>query len=156
MQIHPRGRQIERSLRWGSLCHAEKIGCTACTHGAFFFHAVPLFFICLKFFTVTNLPVTFPVSILLTFVFGSFFRKTNVFPQVGYMRIVSDSFVRTWANRAMNVHPSLLPEFAGGMDLQVREYMWTGICKWVFVYAVLFVNWIDWFCFELVGNVNSL
>ena len=39
------------------------------------------------------------------------------------MRIVSDSFVRTWANRAMNVHPSLLPEFAGGMDLQVRVYV---------------------------------
>jgi hypothetical protein len=36
------------------------------------------------------------------------------------MRIVSDSFVQCWANRAMNVHPSLLPEFAGGMDLQVR------------------------------------
>jgi folate-dependent phosphoribosylglycinamide formyltransferase PurN len=35
------------------------------------------------------------------------------------MRIVSDSFVTCWANRAMNVHPSLLPEFAGGMDLQV-------------------------------------
>ena len=39
--------------------------------------------------------------------------------QVGYMRIVSDSFVQTWANRAMNVHPSLLPDFAGGMDMQV-------------------------------------
>lgn len=37
------------------------------------------------------------------------------------MRIVSDSFVQCWANRAMNVHPSLLPEFAGGMDLQVRS-----------------------------------
>ena len=37
------------------------------------------------------------------------------------MRIVSDSFVQCWANRAMNVHPSLLPEFAGGMDLQVRN-----------------------------------
>ena len=37
------------------------------------------------------------------------------------MRIVSDSFVQCWANRAMNVHPSLLPEFAGGMDLQVSS-----------------------------------
>jgi folate-dependent phosphoribosylglycinamide formyltransferase PurN len=38
---------------------------------------------------------------------------------IGYMRIVSPAFVQRWADRCMNVHPSLLPEFAGGMDLQV-------------------------------------
>lgn len=38
---------------------------------------------------------------------------------VGYMRILSPGFCRTWAGRCLNVHPSLLPDFAGGMDLQV-------------------------------------
>lgn len=40
---------------------------------------------------------------------------------VGYMRVVSAKFVQRWENRCLNVHPSLLPEFAGGMDLQVHE-----------------------------------
>lgn len=37
------------------------------------------------------------------------------------MRIVSPVFTRRWAGRCFNVHPSLLPDFAGGMDLQVHE-----------------------------------
>ena len=36
---------------------------------------------------------------------------------VGYMRIVSPLFTTKWAYRCINVHPSLLPEFSGGMDL---------------------------------------
>lgn len=40
---------------------------------------------------------------------------------VGYMRILSGSFCKEWENRALNVHPSLLPEFAGGMDLEVHK-----------------------------------
>lgn len=40
---------------------------------------------------------------------------------VGYMRILSGAFCRRWMGRCLNVHPSLLPDFAGGMDLQVRE-----------------------------------
>ena len=38
---------------------------------------------------------------------------------IGYMRIVSPSFTNRWTDRCLNVHPSLLPDFAGGMDLQV-------------------------------------
>lgn len=39
---------------------------------------------------------------------------------IGYMRIVSPVFIAAYRNRCMNVHPSLLPDFAGGMDLQVH------------------------------------
>ncbi|KTC68028.1 phosphoribosylglycinamide formyltransferase [Legionella birminghamensis] len=39
----------------------------------------------------------------------------------GYMRILSAKFVRAWPNRIMNVHPSLLPEFSGLMDLDVHR-----------------------------------
>jgi formyltetrahydrofolate-dependent phosphoribosylglycinamide formyltransferase len=40
---------------------------------------------------------------------------------IGYMRIVSAAFCQRWADRCMNVHPSLLPDFAGGMDLEVHS-----------------------------------
>ena len=38
---------------------------------------------------------------------------------VGYMRILSKSFCDFWSGRCINVHPSLLPLHAGGMDLEV-------------------------------------
>ena len=40
---------------------------------------------------------------------------------IGYMRIVSDSFVDTWRGRMLNVHPSLLPAFGGLMNKKVHE-----------------------------------
>jgi len=40
---------------------------------------------------------------------------------VGYMRIVSKSFTDFWKGRCINVHPSLLPKHAGGMDLEVHQ-----------------------------------
>ncbi|MCD6443563.1 phosphoribosylglycinamide formyltransferase [Candidatus Bathyarchaeota archaeon] len=40
---------------------------------------------------------------------------------IGYMRILSNEFVRRYRWRIMNIHPSLLPAFAGGMDLDVHK-----------------------------------
>ncbi|TVR69545.1 MAG: phosphoribosylamine--glycine ligase [Spirochaetaceae bacterium] len=39
---------------------------------------------------------------------------------VGFMRILSPLFCRHYRDRALNVHPSLLPDFAGGMDGDVH------------------------------------
>ena len=40
---------------------------------------------------------------------------------IGFMRILSSSFCREWRDRILNVHPSLLPKYAGGMDTSVHE-----------------------------------
>ena len=40
---------------------------------------------------------------------------------IGYMRYLSSWFVNRYRDRIMNVHPSLLPAFAGGMDLNVHK-----------------------------------
>jgi phosphoribosylglycinamide formyltransferase 1 len=40
---------------------------------------------------------------------------------IGYMRILSPHFVAEWSGRLLNVHPSLLPAFAGLMNRKVHE-----------------------------------
>ena len=40
---------------------------------------------------------------------------------IGYMRILSSEFVNEYRNKIMNVHPSLLPAFGGGMDKDVHQ-----------------------------------
>ena len=39
---------------------------------------------------------------------------------IGYMRFLSSWFVNKYRNRIMNIHPSLLPKYAGGMDKNVH------------------------------------
>ncbi len=39
---------------------------------------------------------------------------------IGYMRILSPWFVNKYRNKIMNIHPSLLPKYAAGMDLDVH------------------------------------
>jgi phosphoribosylglycinamide formyltransferase 1 len=48
-------------------------------------------------------------------------RKIDLVLLIGYMRIISDYFVGRYKNRIMNIHPSLLPAFAGGMDKDVHK-----------------------------------
>lgn len=48
-------------------------------------------------------------------------HKVDLVLLIGFMRIVSKEFCTRWSQRAMNVHPSLLPLHAGGMDCNVHE-----------------------------------
>ena len=40
---------------------------------------------------------------------------------IGFMRILSSKFCQEWRDKLLNVHPSLLPKYAGGMDTNVHE-----------------------------------
>jgi phosphoribosylglycinamide formyltransferase-1 len=40
---------------------------------------------------------------------------------IGFMRILSTEFCQEWRDKLLNVHPSLLPKYAGGMDTNVHE-----------------------------------
>lgn len=40
---------------------------------------------------------------------------------IGWMRILSPILINAYKNKIMNVHPSLLPKFAGGMDSDVHS-----------------------------------
>lgn len=41
---------------------------------------------------------------------------TELVVDAGYDRVHSEPFVKAFSGRIVNVHPSLLPDFAGGMD----------------------------------------
>ncbi len=40
---------------------------------------------------------------------------------IGYMKIITNVLLNNFHNRVFNIHPSLLPRFAGGMDMSVHE-----------------------------------
>ncbi len=48
---------------------------------------------------------------------------------VGYMRIISSVIVQKFPNKIFNIHPSLLPAFAGGMDTDVHSDVLQAGCK---------------------------
>ena len=40
---------------------------------------------------------------------------------IGFMRILSADFCQEWYRKILNVHPSLLPKYAGGIDKNVHK-----------------------------------
>ena len=55
-------------------------------------------------------------------------HKVDLILAIGYMRIMSQWFVDKYRNKVMNIHPSLLPAFAGGMDKDVHaEVLKSGV-----------------------------
>ncbi|MCJ7801333.1 MAG: phosphoribosylglycinamide formyltransferase, partial [Candidatus Marinimicrobia bacterium] len=48
-------------------------------------------------------------------------NKVDLVLLVGFMRILSSKFCREWKGRILNVHPSLLPKYAGGIDANVHK-----------------------------------
>ncbi len=47
-------------------------------------------------------------------------NKAELVLLIGYMRILSPWFVNKYKNKIMNIHPSLLPKYAAGMDRNVH------------------------------------
>ena len=56
-------------------------------------------------------------------------KNIDLILMIGYMRIVSASFVHRWKNKIFNIHPSLLPAFKGGMDKDVHQQVLDSGCK---------------------------
>ncbi len=48
---------------------------------------------------------------------------------IGYMKLLSNKFVDKWKNKIMNIHPSLLPMFAGSIDKNVHQAVLDYGCK---------------------------
>ena len=58
---------------------------------------------------------------------------------IGYMKIMSEQFVKRWKDQVMNIHPSLLPAYTGGMDRNVHAEVLARGCK-LTVASLIFID----------------
>ncbi len=56
-------------------------------------------------------------------------RNIDLILLIGYMKILSKKFIENYKFKIMNIHPSLLPAFAGGMDKNVHKSVLDYGCK---------------------------
>lgn len=47
-------------------------------------------------------------------------KETDLVLLIGFMKIITPYFVKEFKRRIWNIHPSLLPKYAGGMNLEVH------------------------------------
>ncbi len=48
-------------------------------------------------------------------------RSVDLILLIGFMKVLSPWFCKHYENKIMNIHPSLLPLFSGGRDINVHE-----------------------------------
>ena len=48
-------------------------------------------------------------------------KEVDLVLLIGFMRILSTPFIEEWNKKILNVHPSLLPKYAGGMNKDVHK-----------------------------------
>ncbi len=48
---------------------------------------------------------------------------------IGWMRLMTNNFIKRFENRIVNIHPSLLPAFAGQMDMDIHSSILKRGCK---------------------------
>ena len=48
-------------------------------------------------------------------------NNVDIILLIGFMKILSKSFCKKWDNKILNVHPSLLPKYAGGINNNVHR-----------------------------------
>ena len=48
-------------------------------------------------------------------------KEVDLVLLIGFMRILSTPFIEKWNKKILNVHPSLLPKYAGGMNNSIHE-----------------------------------
>ncbi len=56
-------------------------------------------------------------------------RDVDLILLIGFMRILSPWFCRHYGDKIVNIHPSLVPAFEGGMDMNVHEEVLRRGCK---------------------------
>ncbi|MDP3970676.1 MAG: phosphoribosylglycinamide formyltransferase [bacterium] len=47
-------------------------------------------------------------------------RKIDLILLIGFMRILTETIINAYPNKILNIHPSLLPKYSGGMNMDVH------------------------------------